>query len=304
MKQKIIKTIVMLTLITGFISYAASAQTGEILTNTDVVKLTKMGLAPATIINKIEATNSDFNVSVDSLVALKKQGVDKDVINEMVNVTTQPPPDGQQNGQGDAQYQNGQGAAPYQNPQSAPPPASYSDAPKDPNDPKTWRPEGIYYFNNSNPGNMVQAIAAKAFSGMKTGGYGTRVAQYYTYGFAKNKQEAVLDGPVSHKQIHQPNPVFYFYFSSDNISPNQFVLVNLIRKRDTRIMVVGSSNYYERSRGIDEKERVDFTYDYVASGIYKVYTRTPLKPGEYCFVYDGPRPSPFSNEVYDFGINP
>jgi hypothetical protein len=349
MKQKISKTLVMLTLITGIICFRAYAQTNEMLSNNDIIKLTKLGLAPATIINKIETTNSNFNVSVDSLVALKKQGVDKDVINEMVNITTQAPGDAQyqngqgapyqnaqndaqyqngqgnapyqnaqndaqyQNGQGnapyqnaqnDAQYQNGQGNAPYQNAQSAPPPHSNNDASKDPNDPKTWRAEGVYYYNKSNPGNLFVPLDADAISGMKTGGYGTRVAQYYTYGLAKNKQEAVIDGAHSYRQIPQNTPAFYFYFNADNITPGQFVLVNLIQKRDNRVMVVGSSNYYERSKGIDEKERVDFTYDKVADGIYKVYTRAPLKPGEYCFVYNGPGQTPFSNVVYDFGISP
>jgi len=370
-KQKTIKALVMGSLMVGLMWSSGFAQNSETpLSNNDVVKLTKLGLAPATIIRKIQTAYTNFDVSVDSLVSLKKQGVDKDVINEMLTVSTPDPNGGGQDqngqgnagyqngqggqgdmsyqngqgnnpyqggqgntqpyqgGQGDMSYQNGQGNNPYQGGQgnaqpypggqggnpypgqnSAPPPngapGQNYGAGGNYNDPKTWREEGVYWYNPANAASPVVPIDATEPAAFKTGGYGTMLAQEYTYGFARNKQETVIDGAHSRLQIHNANPVFYLYTSAeDRLTPNQFALVSFIEKRASRVVVVGSSNAYGATRGIDERQQVEFSYEQVADGVYKVYSREPLKPGEYCFMYTGRGRTPFSHVVYDFGVSP
>ena len=60
----------------------SSAQTStETLTNADIVKLSSLNLPSSAIISKIKNSQSRFDVSVDALVELKKQGVNGDVIN-------------------------------------------------------------------------------------------------------------------------------------------------------------------------------------------------------------------------------
>ena len=69
-----------------------SAQTStETLTNADIVKLSGLNLPSSAIISKIKNSQSHFDVSVDGLVDLKKQGVNGDVINEMINANTVKP---------------------------------------------------------------------------------------------------------------------------------------------------------------------------------------------------------------------
>ena len=63
----------------------ATGQEGEeVLTNADVVKLTEADLPAALIVAKIAATRTDFDTSVDQLVALSAAGVDAGVIEAMM----------------------------------------------------------------------------------------------------------------------------------------------------------------------------------------------------------------------------
>jgi len=180
--------------------------------------------------------------------------------------------------------------------------AQKDNAPADKSDPRTWRDEGLYYYNQSEPNNLFVPIDANQPEGTKSGGYGTHVAQAYSGGWATNKQQSLMSGAHAKRQIHHTSPKFYFYFKSDNITPNQFTLVRFIEKRNNRIMVTGRSNAYGSTSGIDEKQKVDFTYDKIADGTFKVYTRDPLSEGEYCFIYTGSAASSFADVVYDFGI--
>ena len=61
------------------------------LTNADVVKLCKLDLGDQVVIAKInQAKAVDFKLDTDSLVALKQDGVSKDVITAMLNRATAP----------------------------------------------------------------------------------------------------------------------------------------------------------------------------------------------------------------------
>ena len=60
------------------------AQT-ETLTNADVLKMSKLDLPSSSIINKIRISQTKFDVSVDALLELKKQGVGTEVINAMMD---------------------------------------------------------------------------------------------------------------------------------------------------------------------------------------------------------------------------
>jgi hypothetical protein len=68
------------------------AQETKPLTNEDVVKLSKAGLGDDVVIAKInQAPQVDFKLDPDSLIALKQQGVSKEVISAMLKRTTPTP---------------------------------------------------------------------------------------------------------------------------------------------------------------------------------------------------------------------
>jgi hypothetical protein len=59
-------------------------QSTKPLTNSDVVKMTKSGLAESTILTVIRASQSNFDASPDALISLKSAGVSQDVISAVV----------------------------------------------------------------------------------------------------------------------------------------------------------------------------------------------------------------------------
>lgn len=68
-----------------------SAQDSSALTNEDVIKLVKAGLPSAVILAKISSSKTDFDTSVDALVALSAEGIPPDVLTAMAEVGTQAP---------------------------------------------------------------------------------------------------------------------------------------------------------------------------------------------------------------------
>ena len=69
-----------------FVVFALTPARGDnaALTNEDILRLTRVGLAPAIIITVIRDSTTDFDTSVDQLVTLKEAGVADDVIAVMV----------------------------------------------------------------------------------------------------------------------------------------------------------------------------------------------------------------------------
>jgi hypothetical protein len=164
---------------------------------------------------------------------------------------------------------------------------------------------GIYYFNpneQETPLIKVQVVRINSFS---SGGGGYR-------GFGGTSVSAVVAGGESKQQIPERNPVFYFYFNPDHnvkgdwyenaASPNEFSLVRVDAYKDKRLFKVSSSSSFgygsQKSVGIPEKIKVDFQFEQIAEGIFKVSFKEPLPAGEYCFVFAAE-----VNKVFDFGIN-
>lgn len=93
------------------------------------------------------------------------------------------------------------------------------------------------------------------------------------------------------------------WFFASATSPNEFALVKLNQKRDSREMTVARENNFGESSGVSNKVKVDFDYTEEAEGVYKVTFKKPLAKGEYCFVYASATPSSYSNDkVFDFSI--
>jgi hypothetical protein len=61
-----------------------SPQQNPLLTNAEIVKMVKAGLQDSTILSVISASDSDFDVSVDGLLALKEAGVSTPVMDAML----------------------------------------------------------------------------------------------------------------------------------------------------------------------------------------------------------------------------
>jgi len=66
------------------ISWAQS----EVMTNAEVISLTKAGLEKGVIIDKIRQSRTKFDVSTDALIQLKQLGVDPEVVKSMLQASS------------------------------------------------------------------------------------------------------------------------------------------------------------------------------------------------------------------------
>jgi hypothetical protein len=244
--------------------------------------LFKKGLGAGIIINKIKTSKTNFDVSTDALIQLKTDGIPDEIVASMVEYA-----------------------------------GSSENAVTDENNPLSRHSSGIYYFNPLDSIKRLARLDPTVVSSNKQGGFGTAVAQHYTSGLVNSNSVSSISGSNARKQLRDPNPVFYFYFDKNKSglnqttnwwfmtasSPNEFALVSMRPKKDSREIVIGQSNAYGSSMGINEKQKVSFDYEEVAENIYKVVMRGSLKPGEYCFMFTGATPSVYKNDkVFDFGI--
>src|SRR5215470_10341450 len=69
------------------ISVSVSAQE-EVMTNEEVISLTKAGLASSVIIGKIKTSKTNFDMSTDALIKLKQAGVSDDTVGAMLEAKT------------------------------------------------------------------------------------------------------------------------------------------------------------------------------------------------------------------------
>ncbi|MEI7663289.1 MAG: hypothetical protein WCK34_13865 [Bacteroidota bacterium] len=241
----------------------------DTLTNDKVITLSKIGLQPSVIVNKIQSSYTLFDVSTNALINLSKQGVASEVINEMIKT----------NNVHQSVVANGE----------------------DLKNPNAMHKTGIYYFNPTNTENPLSKLdPVKVSYSTSSGGYG---------GFGGSSTTANLNGIESKMKIQDNNPTFYFYFDDqkgnsdwfESTSPNEFELAKLIVKRDKRFCKVGgsSSGFMSSSEnsGIPQKDKIPFEYDKVKEGVFKITFTKPFKPGEYCFVF-----SSNTYKVFDFTI--
>ncbi len=275
------KKIFLIAMFFGFVFNSNGQTKIDTLTNEKIIQLTKIGLQPSVIVNKIKKSKNIFDVSTDALIKLTENGVATEVINEMMFV--------------DSEIQNIV--------------ANY----KDPKDPLSMREAGIYYLDTKDTIKPIKKIDATVVAGSKSGGGSFE-------GIGSSSSSSSLSGGKSLTQINDSLYVFYFYFEKNYkpgasnwffataASPKEFCLIELDASRNDRSFKTGKSSsvggFGGGSVGIPEKDKVPFVYTEIADGIYKVTFNQTLMPGEYCFLYAGKAPSMFSNDkVFDFGIN-
>ena len=259
-------------------SIFSQAQTKtEVLTNQSVISLVKAGLDKSLIITTINNTESKFDLSTTTLIALKKQGIPNEIINAMVEKSA--------SGSVDKGKSSSTGTT-----SSASSPLSGLDP-------------GIYY---ADPSNKHVQLEPSIFTSSKTG---SGIGAALSYGIAKIKSKAVLSGSNANLKFSGASTTFYFIFpknSTGNIgnegsqnlwissatSPNEFVLIKFksinTSKQKAREVVTGSYGTYSGfSNGIPDDNKVNFRSEKLSSGVYKIYFETPLLPGEYAFIHAG-----------------
>lgn len=279
--------LLMLTLL--FFSVTLQAQAispvgGEVMTNESVITMVKAGLGADIIISKIQTSKSNFNVSTDELVRLGSLKVPGEIIKAMVLASSSEAVRDSRTGAGDSLK-------------------------TDPNDPLSAHEAGIYLYEERDGKKQMIQLEPSISKQTKSGGF---LASAMTYGIAKIKFKAALAGQNAKLQISTPRPVFYFYFEVKNsglstssyyaTSPNEFVLVQMNTKDNSRNVTVSQANAFGAQSGAMDKAMRSFDYEKVAPGVYKVTPAVDLVDGEYGF-YNAAGAGPSGGaKIFDFGI--
>jgi hypothetical protein len=263
----------------------------QALNNDAIIKLVKAGLSDDLIVNTINAQPGTYDASTDGLIALKKAGASDKVVTAVVmkaSVDAQP--------------------APPPVPPLPPMPAS-ADADQsagDSNDPNVTHDPGIYMYTKGANGMALTMLESSVYSSGKTGGFFTSAL---TYGIAKIKMKAVVQGAHSNVSTSDSGVLFYFYFEESGKSfggettPNEYTLLRFDLKSNSRETQTGSANAFGASVGTDVNAASGFTYKRIRPGIYKVIPAGQLTPGEYCFLPAGGQAgTAAASRLFAFGI--
>lgn len=276
---------------------ATNAQTGEILDNKEIIELVQSGLPQSIIIKKIEESPNRFDLSTDALIELTNSDVPEEIINVMLESTENKVSEHHKLIQ------------------------EFDEA-------------GIYYIEGEEAPSGLKFMSPTVIDKLKEGSFGSHMAGALTAA-AKKKVRAIVSGDRANLATHK-KPVFFFYFgdgtesSSDKsnydpndpvammqamknmsapdriafsgiTSPNEIRLVKTEVKKNERRFVASSASGMTRETGIDSDYVVNFKYERLQEGLYKVYVENVLEPGEYMFVYAG-RPLYSGQYVYDFSV--
>lgn len=263
-----------------FALFMSGAATAETMDNKSIVTLVGAGIGPDLIIDKINTEMCGYDVSMDSIIALKQKGVGDEVIGAMVRRCATL---GQERGiSGDN-----------------------SSA-----DPLVMHSPGIYAFERNADDAVLRMVRPSKSSGEKTTGNGSLIFPF--------KTKMVIPGANSHISVPASAPEFYFYFdvSDEKVSdfgmedsaaaqsPSEFTLVALTPKKDRRELTVGKASFYLGvavgvKKGVDSKSSLPFEVSEVAAGIFKVVPADTLAVGEYAFVFTGANGAA---RIYDFSV--
>lgn len=288
MKSRVFAFAVAFVLAFGAIS-AVTAQ-DEVMTNDEVISLTKAGLAGSVIIGKIRTSKSNFDMSTDALIKLKQSGVGDDVVGAMLEAKS-----------GRAAGAGVSGAAPV-------------GPTGDPNDPMSKKNYGIYLYEERDGGRKMTPLKPNVSAQNRTGGLFT---SSLTYGIGKVKTKTNLPGRNADLQLKETGPTFYFYLditsgglnTSSGVpsDPKEFTLVRFNQRSDNREVTIGKSNAFGAKGGLSDEYIVQFKAEDLGNGIFKITPASALQKGEYGFMLVNSGNSNTAAGVgakfFDFGVN-
>lgn len=277
-----IKLFALLSALVAF--HATHAQTSETIDNKKLVELAKASLGDDLIIRFIQSSPTNFDCSITAVLKLKKDGVSEKILEEVMKTCSNSK-------------------------------TTKSDESNNTN-PLYTHPSGIYVYEPGETGYTLKKLYATVVTKEKSGGLGKAFASAMTYGLAKSSASSAVNGPTANVKCKSTSE-FYFYFAATTqsasftnwwfslaTSPNEFTLLRLDQKKNTREFKTAKTDSYSYQSGIDENQKVQFTFEEVKAGIFKVKPKGSLKAGEYSFIYSATVPSQYSNDkLFDFSVN-
>ncbi len=280
--------ILLALLLFGAASAILAQASAEVLTNDSVISMVKAGLTTNVIVTKIRTSKSRFNLTTGELIRLKESGINEEVLMAMqgYSESADPPPTETRSR------------------------SVATNATDDPNNPLTPHDIGIYLYTEKKGEKTMTELESNAVTGGRTAGMaGTKL----TYGIWMSKEKVKIPGSSANLIVKEPQPVFYFYLNPKDrtmttikyfpASVNQFQMVKFDVHGKSREIAVNKSNSYYSKTGIPDDNLVEFNYEKVGDGIFKVTPKQVLKSGEYGFYLLGTGNS-VGATFFDFSVKP
>jgi len=265
-----------------FLAFCTFLAAQQALNNDAIIKMHSAGLSDNIIVSTINSQPGTYATGVNDLIALKQAGISDKVLGAMITKSNAP-------------------ARPVYQGEAAQAPVEI-----DPNDPNNAHDPGIYMYTKGPNGMVLTMLESSVYSSGKTGGM---FATALTYGIAKTKIKAVVQGAHASVSTSDSSVLFYFYFEEENKSfggattPNEYTLLKFDQKSNSRETQTGSMNAFGTSTGTDVNAASGFTYKKIKQGIYKVTPAGQLIPGEYCFLPAGGQAgTAAASRLFAFGI--
>ena len=263
----------------------------EVLTNAKIIELHRAGFSKEILKSKIQSSPSNFDVTIDGLMKLKKSGVPDDVINMMIakpeqsnNITTTKNTTTTNNNANASQTRSQIRALNLSS--------------------------GIYY---KNPQGQYTEIEPSGLTGTKS----NNAAQIFISSLINSKLKATLSGKAASFAINESIPKIVFIFdttqrsnlNNDNNqffnnarSPKEFILVKMDVTTNAREITIGKSNLVAENAGIDDKSVYHYSTQKISNGVYEIVPEKPLPEGEYCIMFSQGMKRGESTKAFDFSI--
>lgn len=264
-----------------FLHSDVSAQT-EKLTNKEIISMTKVELGQEIIIKKIFTSETDFDLSANSLIELKQADVSDEIIEAMLKAKFRISDDQKT-------------------------PVQKTPIPKQQN-------YGIYLFENLNGKKRLTQLMPNVSVQNSVGDNFSSV--FVSLGLGRVETKAKLSGVKADLQIPYSRPVFHFYLDTQSgglntasgipASPREIYLVKFKTRKDKREIAVTQETTDFAKSGFHDKYLIDFDFAHLGNGVFEVSPKTPLESGEYAFYLANAVNSNFSSGIglkfFDFGI--
>ena len=136
---------------------------------------------------------------------------------------------------------------------------------------------------------------------------------YFTLGLSSAKSNKTIEGEKAETEIKEKKPEFVIVFGEDKQTgyifsnarnADNILLIKLHEKKGKRNLRTGKYGLTGVKTGVDEEDVIPLSIEKIEDYKIKVYPKSNLKKGEYCFYYIGKAPSEEDvfNGVFDFSI--
>ena len=267
--------------------YPTRIQIKRILVNRDIVQMVRAKVSESTILEAINASPTNFDISGIGIAALKSAGVAETIIKAMITASSAP--------KAAVQITPAQVPARPNNPapRTDPPPAQPAAQP-------TYVPEeiGVYVFEHGRWNPIEPEVVS-----WKTGGV---LKQMVTLGVDREHIDGTVRKPHSPLDLTSAEVSATLDFEircADGDSASEYQLLHFWEKSDRREFRAVTGGVFHASGGA-QNNVMDFSFEKIAPHAYKVQLKN-LRAGDYGFLAPGTSASlnaASQGKVYTFRI--